>query len=60
MTDEQVAMKGLNILGYHFKWKRAKELALDLKPRQDGVHLLPYWERVRAIFLELGGGHAKP
>jgi hypothetical protein len=46
--------QGLNISGYAGKWKVAKELA-DKNERTDDAHLLPYWERVRLLFLELGG-----
>lgn len=55
MTDaERIAMEGLNISGYAGKWKVAQELAAK-NERRDGNHLLPYWERVRLLFLELGG-----
>jgi len=52
-TQEQ-ASAGLKLNKYHFKWKRAKYLAsLDNTPS----HLIgpPYWELVRALYLELGG-----
>lgn len=51
---EQIAAEGLNITGYAGKWKVAKELALK-NERSDDNRLLPYWERVRLLFLELGG-----
>ena len=53
-NEEAVAAEGLNIRGYHFKWKKAQEMAT----RNDGDEehrILPYWERVRLYFLELGG-----
>lgn len=52
--EESIAATGLNITGYHFKWKEAKKLALS-NQRKDEYRLLPYWERVRLLFLELGG-----
>ncbi len=51
---EAIASEGLDLRGYHFKWKRAKEYELVNK-RADDTKLLPYWERVRLTFLELGG-----
>jgi hypothetical protein len=53
-TEEAVAAEGLDLDGFHFKWKRAKEYELN-SPRTDDTRLLPYWERVRLTFLELGG-----
>lgn len=53
-TDEALASEGLDIHGFHFKWKAAKEYELENK-RVDDSRLLPYWERVRLTFLELGG-----
>lgn len=54
--EEQIAAEGLNIRGYHGKWKRAQEIVSDGKDgTEDGRRLLPYWERVRLLFLELGG-----
>lgn len=53
-SNESIAAQELNIRGYAGKWKAAKELAVDGK--HDHRHSgLPYWERVRVIFLELGG-----
>ena len=54
MTPEEVASEGLDLRGYHFKWKAAKQYELVNK-RTDDTRLLPYWERVRLTFLELGG-----
>lgn len=53
-NDEVIAQEGLNIRGYAGKWKRAKFLA-DRNDRNDEYCLLPYWERVRLLFFELGG-----
>ncbi len=53
-SDEKIAQEGLNVRGYHFKWKQAKALAAN-NDRTDAGHILPYWERVRLLFLELGG-----
>ena len=46
----------LDIFGYHGKWKKAKELAVK-NERRDNNRLLPYWERVRLLFFELGGDY---
>lgn len=54
MNDEQIAAQGLNITGFHGKWRKAQELATK-NERTDSARLLPYWERVRLLFLELGG-----
>ncbi len=54
MTDRQIATEGLNIKGFSGKWKQAQEYERD-SPRTDDTRLLPYWERVRLTFLELGG-----
>lgn len=54
MIEEQQAKEGLNLDGYHFKWKQAKMMAAA-NERRDDIRLLPYWERVRVLFLELGG-----
>ncbi len=51
---EAIASEGLDLRGYHFKWKRAKEYEIN-SPRTGDTRLLPYWERVRLTFLELGG-----
>lgn len=53
-SDYRIAVQGLNITGYHGKWVKAMSLAFK-NERQDDNRLLPYWERVRLIFLELGG-----
>ena len=53
---EAQAGEGLNIGGFQCKWEKAKELAAK-NDRTDDNRLLPYWERVRLIFLELGGGY---
>lgn len=53
-TDETIASEDLNVTGYSGKWRAAKEIAVEGK--HDSRHTgLPYWERVRVIFLELGG-----
>jgi len=54
IDSEETAKAGLNISGYHFKWKQAKALA-ERNERTDDWRILPYWERVRILFLELGG-----
>lgn len=51
--DEKRASEGLNVRGYSGKWRKAQEIAL--RNETDDIRLLPYWERVRVIFLELGG-----
>jgi hypothetical protein len=56
-SDEETAKQGLNVKGYGFKWRQAKRLA-ESNERKDDNRLLPYWERVRLIFLELGGEYA--
>ena len=58
MTDEEIASIDLNIAGYHGKWKAAQELAVK-NERSDDNRLLPYWERVRLLFLELGGEYLR-
>lgn len=47
--SERGVSADLNTAGYGGKWKQAKRLAV--------THLvdLPYWMRVRQLFLELGG-----
>lgn len=57
IDSEEQAKQGLNVSGYHFKWKRAKYLA-EKNDRADDFRILPYWERVRLLFLELGGEYA--
>lgn len=52
--EEQVARRGLDIAHYPFKWKEAQSLA-EHNERKDDNRLLPYWERVRLLYLELGG-----
>jgi hypothetical protein len=54
-SNEELAAEELNVRGYAGKWKRAQELAQDGKPQDSGAIGLPYWERVRKLFLELGG-----
>ena len=54
MTDHEVAAEGLNIKGFSGKWKAAQKYE-NRSPRKDDTRLLPYWERVRLTFLELGG-----
>ena len=51
---KQIAAEGLDVRGYHGKWVTAQRLA-KANERTDYKHLLPYWERVRLLFLELGG-----
>lgn len=54
MNEEATAAEGLNISGYSGKWKQAQEIAKSSRLSEN--HLaLPYWERVRLLFLELGG-----
>jgi hypothetical protein len=57
-VDEETAMQGLDTGGYAGKWRVAKELAAK-NERSDDNRLLPYWERVRLLFLELGGDYIK-
>lgn len=54
--EQKKAMEGLDIFGYAGKWRKAKELAIKNERHDDYKHL-PYWERVRLLFLELGGGY---
>lgn len=55
MTEEErIASEDLNLSGFYFRWKAAKDLALD-NERGDDYRLLPYWERVRLLYFELGG-----
>lgn len=54
MSEESIAQEGLDTRRYPFKWKEAKRLA-EKNERTDDNRLLPYWERVRLLFLELGG-----
>jgi hypothetical protein len=54
VSTELDAAEGLDIKGYRGKWNKAQELAHS--PDLSADHLaLPYWERVRLLFLELGG-----
>ena len=53
-SDREIAAGGLNIKGYAGKWKAAQEYERNT-PRTDDTRFLPYWERVRLTFLELGG-----
>jgi hypothetical protein len=55
---ERTAMQGLDTGGYAGKWRTAKELALK-NERSDDNRRLPYWERVRILFLELGGDYGQ-
>ena len=57
-TEEQVASDGLDVVGYSFKWKQAQQLA-HVNDRPDHYTLLPYWERVRLLFFELGGARLR-
>ena len=54
LPDEQQAQQGLDVDHYPFKWKQAQRLA-ESNERKDGREVLPYWERVRLLYLELGG-----
>jgi len=54
VSESKLAEQGLDIRRYPFKWKEAQRLA-TLNERTDDNRLLPYWERVRLLFLELGG-----
>jgi hypothetical protein len=56
--DESIAMEGLNVAGYFGKWNEAKRLAHGHDLSENHM-MLPYWERVRLLFLELGGEHIK-
>lgn len=57
-TAKKQAMSDLDVAGYPGKWKAAQELA-EKNERTDDNRLLPYWERVRILFLELGGEYLK-
>jgi hypothetical protein len=59
IDQEQLAATGLNVKGFAGKWKYAQTLA-DKNERKDDNRLLPYWERVRLLFLELGGEYLEP
>jgi hypothetical protein len=52
--EEVVARQDLDVRHCPFKWKQAKRLA-ERNERKDDNRLLPYWERVRLLYLELGG-----
>jgi hypothetical protein len=56
-TQERTAREGLDVRGYPGKWLKAQELAQS-NQRRDNGRLLPYWERVRLLFLELGGEYS--
>jgi hypothetical protein len=51
---ESAAREGLNIAAYPGKWQEAQRLAHNDNLSEDH-RSLPYWERVRYIFQELGG-----
>lgn len=53
MTRDQAA-DGLSIRRYSGKWKKAQVMAKDRRNLRDRKGL-SYWERVRVLFLELGG-----
>lgn len=57
-TDEQIASQGLNVAAYAGKWKTAQTMALQAQSYPDH-RVLPYWERVRKLYLELGGDYTK-
>lgn len=52
--NKGVALEGLDIIHYNGKFKVAKESEIETK-RTGPEKYLPYWERVRLTFLELGG-----
>ena len=54
-AEIKLATEQLNIKGYPGKWRTAKEMARNPCQYMDDRHLLPYWERARLFFLELGG-----
>lgn len=54
MSDAGQAMDGLEIWRYPGKWKTAQRMAQQ-NERDDDNKLLPYWERVRLLYIELGG-----
>ena len=49
------AICDLDIEHYPGKFRRAQEMAMSDREYEDSRHLLPYWERVRLFYLELGG-----
>jgi hypothetical protein len=54
--SEALAVRGLDVRGYAGKWAKAKDMALA---HERGDHdRMPYWDRVRLLFLELGGQYA--
>jgi hypothetical protein len=55
LAEQRVAMEGLNVLGYSGKWELAQKMAAFGGEYADDRHLLPYWERARLFFFELGG-----
>lgn len=57
-SDEQIASQGLNVAAYADKWKKAQAMALQTAKYPDH-RVLPYWERVRKLYLELGGEYTK-
>ncbi len=58
-TPEEIATCDLDLEHYAGKWEQAKHLA-DRNERTDDNRLLPYWERARLLFLELGGRKKAP
>lgn len=57
-TSEEIATAGLDVARYPGKWEKAQEMAFQRERCKDRS-LLSYWERVRKLFLELGGEYAK-
>lgn len=54
ISDKQIAMEGLKPELYPVRWRDAERLATS-NERTDDARLLPYWERVRLLYLEMGG-----
>lgn len=55
MTIEQHVSQDLDLGGYHFKWKAAKEYAHNHPERFGEAESFGWWMEVRKVFLELGG-----
>lgn len=53
-TEEQ-AQADLAVRHYPGKWEQAKRLALDRRHYGGEYEDISYWERVRYLYLELGG-----
>lgn len=50
--SETEAKRDLAVKHYPFKWKKAQEMAHDLRHHPE---LDDYWSKVRLLYLELGG-----